>query len=221
MTLSHKAIDNLRDNIGYGGVSVIEDFVAFVDEFGHDSKAEGTNCTVVEVGASYLIRTVKSKDEANVGRWIPPNTEGRRPKYSPVYERHRLSFDVFAVANKDIPKGTKLLKYEEEGRKEGNFPAAVPVQPASPRLLWTSTGVMGQCTSPYRKTNVAGATDESSWEELIVPTLKHRSYQNVDMGRQRSNRPLAGLKGPASVDTDAWKPLAGELHLNLPRSLLR
>jgi S-adenosylmethionine decarboxylase proenzyme len=112
LILSHKAIDNLRDNIGYGGVSVIEDFVAFVDEFGHDSKAEGTNRTVVEVGASYLIRSVTSKDEANVGRWIPPHPEGRRPKYSPVYERHRLSFDVFAVATKDIPKGTELLKYE-------------------------------------------------------------------------------------------------------------
>lgn len=112
LTLSHKAIDNLRDNIGYGGVAVIEDFVAFIDEFGHDSKAEGTNRTLVEVGASYLIRTVKNKDEANIGRWIPAHPEGRRPKYSPVYERHRLSFDVFAVATKDIPKGTELLKYE-------------------------------------------------------------------------------------------------------------
>ncbi|KAG7357242.1 spermidine synthase [Nitzschia inconspicua] len=112
LTLSQKAIDNLRDNIGYGGVAVIEDFVAFVDEFGHESMAEGTNRTLVEVGASYLIRTVKNKDDANIGRWIPAHPDGRRPKYSPVYERHRLSFDVFAVATKDIPKGTELLKYE-------------------------------------------------------------------------------------------------------------
>ena len=112
LSLSHKAIENLRDNIGYGGVTVIEDFVAFVDEFGHESKAEGTERTLVEVGASYLIRSVESRDEANVGRWLPPHPEGRRPKYSPVYERHRLSFDVFAVATKDIPKGTELLKYK-------------------------------------------------------------------------------------------------------------
>mmetsp|Transcript_26461 Transcript_26461/g.49397 ORF Transcript_26461/g.49397 Transcript_26461/m.49397 type:complete len:761 (-) Transcript_26461:139-2421(-) len=111
LILSHKAIDNLRDNIGYGGVKVIEDFVEFVDTFGHDSKAEGTKRTLVEVGASYLIRSVESKEEANIGRWIPPHPEGKRPKYSPVYERHRLSFDVFAVATKDIPKGTELLKY--------------------------------------------------------------------------------------------------------------
>jgi hypothetical protein len=111
LTLSEKAIENLRDNIGYGGVTVIEDFVAFIDEFGHKSKSEGTNRTLVEVGASYLIRAVENKEEANVGRWIPPHPEGRRPKYSPVYERHRLSFDVFAVATEDIPAGGELLKY--------------------------------------------------------------------------------------------------------------
>ncbi|KAL3937913.1 MAG: hypothetical protein SGARI_001948 [Bacillariaceae sp.] len=117
LTLSEKAIENLRDNIGYGGVTVIEDFVAFVDEFGHKSKSEGTNRTLVEVGASYLIRTVDSKDEANVGRWVPPHPEGRRPKYSPVYERHRLSFDVFAVATKDIPAGGELLKFKSMQNK--------------------------------------------------------------------------------------------------------
>ncbi len=112
LSLSQKAIDNLRDNIGYGGVAVIEDFVAFIDDFGHESKAKGTERTLVEVGASYLIREVETEEEANVGRWIPAHPAGRRPKYSPVYERHRLSFDVFAVATKDIPKGAELLKYE-------------------------------------------------------------------------------------------------------------
>jgi hypothetical protein len=57
-------------------------------------------------------RTVETEEEANIGRWIPPHPQGRRPKFSPVYERHRLSFDVFAVATKDIPKGTELLKYK-------------------------------------------------------------------------------------------------------------
>merc|ERR1712176_372210 len=107
LSLSQKAIENLKESTEYGGVSVIEDFVSFIEKFGHESKSEGTQRTLVEVGASYLIRETESDSEANVGRWIPPHPNGRRPKYSPVYERHRLSFDVFAVATKDIPKGTE------------------------------------------------------------------------------------------------------------------
>jgi spermidine synthase len=112
LSLSQKAIENLRESTEYGGVSVIEDFVSFIEKFGHESKSKGTQRTLVEVGASYLIGEVEIKEEANVGRWIPPHPAGRRPKYSPVYERHRLSFDVFAVASKDIPKGSELLKYK-------------------------------------------------------------------------------------------------------------
>lgn len=112
LSLSQKAIDNLRESTEYGGVSVIEDFVTFIDTFGHESKSKGTQRTLVEVGASYLIGEVDNKNDANVGRWIPSNPNGRRPKYSPVYERHRLSFDVFAVATKDIPKGAELLKFK-------------------------------------------------------------------------------------------------------------
>lgn len=112
LSLSQQAIDNLKETTELGGVSVIEDFVAFVEKFGHESKSKGTQRTLVEIGASYLIGEVENKEDANVGRWIPAHPEGRRPKYSPVYERHRLSFDVFAVATKDIPKGTELLKYK-------------------------------------------------------------------------------------------------------------
>mmetsp|Transcript_11625 Transcript_11625/g.33462 ORF Transcript_11625/g.33462 Transcript_11625/m.33462 type:complete len:750 (-) Transcript_11625:16-2265(-) len=112
LSLSQKAIDNLKETTEYGGVSVIEDFVTFIEKFGHESKAKGTQRTLVEIGASYLIREVERKEDANIGRWVPPHPDGRRPKYSPVYERHRLSFDVFAVATEDIPKGTELLKYK-------------------------------------------------------------------------------------------------------------
>mmetsp|Transcript_4158 Transcript_4158/g.4710 ORF Transcript_4158/g.4710 Transcript_4158/m.4710 type:complete len:761 (-) Transcript_4158:238-2520(-) len=112
LSLSQKAIDNLRESTEHGGVSVIEDFVSFIEQFGHESKAKGTQRTLVEIGASYLIGEVDNKKDANVGRWIPPHPEGRRPKYSPVYERHRLSFDVFAVATKDIRKGAELFKFE-------------------------------------------------------------------------------------------------------------
>ena len=110
MSLSHQAIANLRENLQYGGVTVIEDFVEFIDEYGHDSKAAGIERRLVEVGASYFIDIVDDQAEANIARWIPPHPAGKRPKYSPVYERHRLSFDVFLVANKDIPAGTELKR---------------------------------------------------------------------------------------------------------------
>eukprot|EP00934_Nitzschia_sp_Nitz4_P006639 Nitzschia sp. Nitz4//scaffold50_size126154//10231//12732//NITZ4_003668-RA/size126154-augustus-gene-0.124-mRNA-1//-1//CDS//3329553647//6629//frame0 len=111
LQLSHPAIDNLRDNLKYGGVTVIEDFVDFIDTYGHESKAAGSARTLVEIGASYFIASVDEEEEANVGRWLPPHPDGKRPKYSPVYERHRLSFDVFMVATKDIPKGTELKRF--------------------------------------------------------------------------------------------------------------
>ena len=111
LQLSHQSIANLKRNLEYGGVTVIEDFVEFVDEFGHESQAAGSARTLVEIGASYFIRAVETETEANVGRWIPAHPKGKRPKYSPVYERHRLSFDVFMVATKDIPKGGELKRF--------------------------------------------------------------------------------------------------------------
>jgi hypothetical protein len=111
LQLSHQSIANLKRNLEYGGVTVIEDFVEFVDEFGHESQAAGSARTLVEIGASYFIQPVDTEDEANVGRWIPAHPQGKRPKYSPVYERHRLSFDVFMVATKDIPKGAELKRF--------------------------------------------------------------------------------------------------------------
>jgi hypothetical protein len=120
LSLSHQAIENLRGNLEYGGVSVIQDFVDFIEEYGHDSKAAGSARTLVEVGASYMIRSVDDdeKDQANVGRWLPAHPDGQRPKYSPVYERHRLSFDVFMVATKDIRKGTELVRHSKMWQEE-------------------------------------------------------------------------------------------------------
>jgi hypothetical protein len=113
LVLSKQSIENLKGNLEYGGVSVIEDFIEFIDEFGHESKNVGSARTLVEIGASYLIDDVEKEEAANVGRWMPPHPEGKRPTYSPVYERHRHSFDVFMVATKDIPKGAEMLKYAE------------------------------------------------------------------------------------------------------------
>jgi len=111
LQLSYQSIENLQQNMQYGGVTVIGDFVDFVKEYGHDSQSKGSARRLVEIGASYFIQAVDSESDANVGRWIPPHPQGIRPKYSPVYERHRLSFDVFMVATKDIPKGTELKRY--------------------------------------------------------------------------------------------------------------
>lgn len=111
LLLSKQSIENLKGNLEYGGVSVIEDFIEFIDEFGHESKNVGSARTLVEIGASYLIGTKENEEDANVGRWMPSHPEGKRPTYSPVYERHRHSFDVFMVATKDIPKGAELFKY--------------------------------------------------------------------------------------------------------------
>jgi hypothetical protein len=113
LQLSHQSIANLQQNLQYGGVTVMEDFVDFVQEYGHDSQATGSARRLVEIGASHFIQSVEHESDANVGRWIPPHPRGVRPKYSPVYERHRLSFDVFMVATKDIPKGTELKRYSK------------------------------------------------------------------------------------------------------------
>ena len=113
--ISDKSMANLEGNTEIGGtgeVTVIEDLLEFIDEHGHKSAADGIGLTVVEVGASYMIQGVDKEEDANVGRWMPPHPSGSRPAYSPVYERHRLSFDVFLVATKDIAKGEELFKYE-------------------------------------------------------------------------------------------------------------
>lgn len=105
LQLSSKAVESLS-------ASTDVEFAKFVQEHGHDSGAKGSARRLVEIGASYFLRIADSKADSNVGRWIPPHPQGRRPKYSPVYERHRLSFDVFMVATKDIAKGDELVKYK-------------------------------------------------------------------------------------------------------------
>jgi len=112
--ISDQSIANLELNTkvaGTGNVTIISDLLEFIDDYGHASGAEGIGLQIVEVGASYMIRSVEDEKEANIGRWVPPHPSGKRPVYSPVYERHRLSFDVFLVATKDIAKGEEILKY--------------------------------------------------------------------------------------------------------------
>lgn len=112
--ISDQSIANLEENtkvVGTGDVTIISDLLEFIDDYGHKSGSEGIGLNIVEVGASYMIRFVENQKNANIGRWVPPHPSGSRPVYSPVYERHRLSFDVFLVATKDIAKGEEILKY--------------------------------------------------------------------------------------------------------------
>ena len=92
------------------GGSAQSKFLQYVDKFGHSCKYGVDGYTAVEIGATNLIQMVTNEEDANVGRWIPPHPEGKRPKYSPVYDRHYLSFNSFMVATKDIPKGGELFK---------------------------------------------------------------------------------------------------------------
>ena len=92
------------------GTLAFQELEKFVESRSHKSSMSGTETRYLEVGASALIRSVVDSEEANVGRWVPA---GKRPPFSPVYDRHRMSFDVFMVATQDIPAGAELLRSTE------------------------------------------------------------------------------------------------------------
>ena len=92
---------------GTGKVHIIDDLVTYIENKGHKSIQDGIGLNYVEVGASSFIRRANTEDQVNIGRWVPSHP---RPKYSPVYERHRLSFDVFLVATRYIAKGEELQR---------------------------------------------------------------------------------------------------------------
>eukprot|EP00980_Cylindrotheca_fusiformis_P003865 scaffold858_cov123-Cylindrotheca_fusiformis.AAC.41 len=80
-------------------------FLQYDGVFGHSSNFSEKR--FLEIGPSHLIRSVDSEKKANIGRWFPSR---QQPTFSPVYDRHSGSFDVFMVATKAIPKGGELLK---------------------------------------------------------------------------------------------------------------
>lgn len=95
---------------GVGKAIVIDDFIEYIDAYGHPSLQVGSGKNFVEIGGSFVIRTSDDANEANVRRWIPTHPESGRPKFSPVYDRHRHSFDVFLVASRDIKAGEEIVK---------------------------------------------------------------------------------------------------------------
>lgn len=94
------------------------DFSEFSAGNSHPSLTKGSKASIMEVGATVLIRNVDSDAEANIGRWVPPHPTGKRPAYSPVYDRHRASFDVFMVATQDIKAGEELTRFKDMWAEE-------------------------------------------------------------------------------------------------------
>jgi spermidine synthase len=107
-----QGLEKNRD-IGVGRVAVIEDLLEFFDDYGHESAAEGSAQHYIEIGGSVLIRRSEDHSEANVETWVPQHPSGKRPKYSPVYERHRVSFDVFLVTSKDVNVGDEIVIHKD------------------------------------------------------------------------------------------------------------
>lgn len=111
LAVSDRNFEGLKHNTeveGGGKVAVIEDLLEFFKDYAHSSVAIGSSDNFVEIGATVLIRRVDDPKDANVKKWMPQHPSGKRPKYSPVYERHRVSFDVFIVASEDIGRGEEI-----------------------------------------------------------------------------------------------------------------
>lgn len=89
-------------------VKVIKDLLSYIDTNGHGSVSDGIAKTYVELGVSMLIEKSDDEDKINVGRWFPGF--GKRPVYSPVYDRQFLSLDLFLVATRDIKEGDILYR---------------------------------------------------------------------------------------------------------------
>jgi hypothetical protein len=111
LMVTSRNLEGLQRNVEIGGgrVAVIEDLLGFFAKYSHESSARGSKEYYVEVGGTVLVRRVADPTKSNVIKWIPNHPSGTRPKYSPVYERNRVTFDVFMVAAKDIAQGEELL----------------------------------------------------------------------------------------------------------------
>jgi len=92
--------------------TIIDELSQFINDRSHLSLTKGYQSNVVEMGASALIRTVHDANDANVDRLRPILKGMKQPPFSPVFDRHRYSLDVFLVATRDIKTGEEILKYE-------------------------------------------------------------------------------------------------------------
>ena len=128
-----------------------------------------------------MIQVVTDEEDANVGRWIPPHPDGRRPKYSPVYDRHYLSFNSFMVATKDIPKGGELFKPDSTDVSSQTWHTLNELLKVDEDCVWTSWAyrqstlhsynvILADGSIQYRKQTL----DESSHERIMGTTNTKR-----------------------------------------------
>lgn len=109
--------ENIQQNINKIGTieqTIFHDFLTYADIYGHKSMAPGIGQTFVESSLTSLMKLTNDKKLSNVGPWMPPHPSGNIPPYSPVYERHMHSFDVFMIATSDINKGEELVRFKGE-----------------------------------------------------------------------------------------------------------
>ena len=129
LEVTTRNIEGLENNVKVGGgkVAVIEDLLGFFDTYMHESTSEGIKLNYVEIGGTCLMRRVNDDEEANVRPWLPPHPSGRRPKFSPVYERHRVAFDVFLVASRDIVVGEELTVHKNAWKRHKDLETTTKV----------------------------------------------------------------------------------------------
>lgn len=117
LIISERSLSNLKTSATFDisdemSPVKIKKFVDYIETHGHKSLSEGSGSRLVEIGATTLIQSSNDIGSTNVGRWTPLGSEVTKiPVYSPVFARHRHSFDVFLVATEDITKGDELVKY--------------------------------------------------------------------------------------------------------------
>jgi len=110
--LAAASASSSEDSGGGGGATIIEDLLEFFDQHGHASIMEGSEQHYVEVGGTALIRRTSDPLEGNLEPWVP-RRHAPKPKFSPVYERHRMSMDVFMVARRDIAEGEEIVMFKD------------------------------------------------------------------------------------------------------------
>lgn len=110
--------DNLESLHKHKNNKLTDDFLEFVTKHGHSSLTNGkSQSTIVEVGGSLLIRRVESEVDANVDRLRPfsrkDDADESMPVFSPVLDRHHLSWSMLLVAKKDIKEGEEILVHKD------------------------------------------------------------------------------------------------------------
>lgn len=109
MVLNEENIESIQSSVKMGSPAYAH-FMNFISLHAHKSYLSGMNYHFLEVGATILIRDTDTVEEANIAPWVPRHPSGKQPPFSPVYDRHQMSFGLFLIAIKDIKSGTELKR---------------------------------------------------------------------------------------------------------------